>query len=232
MVFLPRIALIVKQFLKNNNMNKNSNFVFFILMLVLPNLANAQLKFNIHANFGTSRFIEKNNEPAVVIGNYYTSLPTYSVGFEALYPFGNSKLGLKSGLAFSSLAAENHMPDDFNNPSYTGPKSWAERFYALSLPLKLNYKFEEWVHINMGLSNTIILNKPNEIFIQKINKYTLNFTGGFDFIIKQRIIIGASYYRDILPTMVRLKDTTNPEQYDIKYSIEQITLKVGYVLTK
>jgi len=203
-----------------------------MFMLIMPGLASAQIKFGIHANYGISKFIEKNNEPSVVIGNYYTSLPSYTVGSEALYFFNNSKFGIVSGLNFASFASENHMPDDFNDPNYTGQLKWKENFYSLSLPLKVNYKFEEWVHINAGLSNTLILNEPDEIFIQKINKYTLNFTGGIDFIIKQRIIIGASYYRDILPTMERLKEPPKPETYNIKYSIEQITIKLGYILTK
>lgn len=232
MVFLPRIVLVVKQFLNKNNMNNKSKLVFFVLMLLLPNLVTAQINFGIHANFGFSKFIEKNREPAVVVGNYYTTLPSFSIGLDALYSFNNTKFGFITGMNISSFASENNMPDDFDDPSYTGARSWDERFYTLSLPLKVNYKFEEWVHINAGLSNTLILNEPKEIFIQKINKYTLNFTGGVDFIIKQRFLIGATYYRDILPTMIRLKDKSNPETYDIKYSIEQITLKIGFKLTK
>lgn len=203
--------------------------ILVLFMLILPCLAFAQIKFSIYGNYGISKFIEKNNEPTVIIGNYYTSLPSFSIGADALYSFDNSKFGIISGLDFSSFAAENHMPDDFNYPSYTGPKSWDERLYALSLPIKLNFKYEEWAHINVGLSNTFILNEPNEITINKINHYTLNFIGGFEFVIKQRFKIGASYYRDILPTMVCLKGSSNPEAYNINYFVEQFTVKIGFV---
>ena len=199
-------------------------------MYVLQNQLYAQLKFCIHANCGISTFIEKDNEPQLEIGNYYTALPSYGFGGDAVYSFKNSKFGIISGLNVSSFASENHLPDHFIIPEYGWPdkrRNWEERFYSLSIPLQLNYKFEEWIHINGGLSNTVHLNKPKDIiFSKKINQYTLNFIGGIDFVIKQRVIIGAMYYRDIIPTML-YKNTD-----DIKYSIEQITVKIGFILTK
>lgn len=204
--------------------------VLLTLALIMPCVAFTQIQLEIYTNYGISNFKEKNNEFSVVMGNYYTSLPSYSIGVEMLLPIKDSKLGAKSALAFSSFAAENHMPDDFVDPYYTGPRSWDERFYAISVPLKLNYKFENWLHINAGLSNTIILNEPKEIFIHKINRYTLNISSGVDFIIKKRFVVGLMYFRDIIPIMVSLIEPSKPDTWDIKYSVEQITLKIGYVL--
>ncbi|MEA3317121.1 MAG: outer membrane beta-barrel protein [Bacteroidota bacterium] len=211
-------------------MNNLKISTLLLVMLIIPSLAFTQIKFGIHANYGISNFIEKNNEPSVIVGNYYTSLPSYSFGFEALYSFSDSKFGFKSGLSFSSFASENHMPDDFNAPNYTGPRSWDEKFNSMSIPLKLNYQFEKWVHINAGVANTIHLIKPKDITTNKINDYTLSFIGGIDFIIKKRVIIGAMYYRDIRPTMLLLQAPPQPETYNVKYSIEQITFKIGYII--
>lgn len=210
---------------------KNSKIsAVLIFMLTFPSIAFSQIKFDIHANYGVSNFIEKNNELSVVTGNYYTSLPSFTVGTEVLYSFNNSKFGIISGINISSFASENHMSDDFNDPNYKGPRSWDERFNSLLVPLKLNYQFEEWIHLYAGFANTIHLTKPKDIILQKINNYTFNFTGGVDFIIKKKVIIGAMYYRDIRPTMLLLQAPPKPEIYNITYSIEQITVKIGYII--
>jgi hypothetical protein len=207
-------------------MNNKSSLIF--LMLILPNLTIAQIKFGIHANYGISNIIEKNNESSVVDGNYYSSLPSYSIGSDAFYSFNDSNFGIISGLNFSSFASENHLPDDFIDPNYKGQRKWVEKFHSLSFPIKLNYQFEEWIHLNVGIANTIHLTKTKDITTKKINDYTLNFTGGIDFIIKQRMVIGVMYYRDLLPTMLLLQEPPKPETYNIKYSVEQITIKVGF----
>lgn len=199
-------------------------------MLTLSSLAFSQIKFDIHANYGVSKYIVRNNESSVVDANYYTSLPSYAVGTEALYSFSGSKFGIVSGLNYVSFASENNMPDDFNDPNYTGPKKWNERFNSLMIPVKLNYQFEKWVHVNVGVANTIHFIKPKDITTKKINDYTLNFIGGIDFIIKRRLIVGAMYYRDIRPTMLLLKAPPLPETYNVKYYIEQITFKIGYII--
>lgn len=205
--------------------------LFLVLVSFLPCLVFAQIEFSVYGNYGLSNFIEKNSE-TIVVGNYYNKLPSYSLGGEMLYSFSNSNLGLISGLNYSSFGAENHMPDDFVDPNYTGSRSWEERFYSLSLPLKANYTIEEWVRLNAGLVNTIHLSKPTDLTTKKMNTYTLSFAGGVDFIIKRRFIIGAMYYRDILPTMLLLKAPPKPETYDIKYSIEQYSIKIGYIFNR
>jgi opacity protein-like surface antigen len=83
--------------------------------------------------------------------------------------------------------------------------------------------------LNAGLVNTVHLSKPNDLTTKKINTYTLNITGGVDFVVMQRVIVGASYYRDIRPSMMLLQLPSESETYDIKYSIEQITIKLGYI---
>ncbi len=201
-----------------------------IFILFLPSVAFTQIKFDIHTNYGVSKFIVRNNELSVVVGNYYTSLPSFALGTEALYSFNNSEFGIISGLNYAWFASENNMPDDFNDPNYTGSRKWDERFSSLLIPIKLNYQFEKWVHINAGVANTIHFTKSKDITTKKINNYTLNFIAGIDFIIKKRVLIGAMYYRDIRPTMLLLQAPPQPETYNIKYSIEQITVKIGYII--
>ncbi len=212
------------------------NVLLLFFVIVFQSVSFGQIKYTIHANCGISNFIEKNNEPSVVVGNSYTYLPSYTIGGEGLYVFNNSKMGIISGLNFSLFSSENHMPDDFFSQSgssfespYTGEKKWNERFYSLSVPIKVNYKLEKWLHFNAGLANTFHLKNEN-ISGQKINVYTLNFVGGFDFLIKKKFVVGAMYYRDILPSMRLLKSSPKTDTYNIKYSVQQITVKIGYII--
>jgi hypothetical protein len=124
------------------------------------------------------------------------------------------------------------MPDDFNSPDYTGPMSWEERFYSLNIPINLVYKFERWVFLYGGLSNTINLNKPENMFDKKINHYTLGISGGINFLIKNRLIVGVNYYRNIIPTAKLLQLPSKTDTYKISYSFEQINLKIGYIIKK
>ncbi len=209
----------------------NTLLLFFVI--TFHTVSFAQIKYSVHANCGISNFIEKNKEPSLITANRYTRLPSFTVGTEGLYTFNNSKIGIISGVNISLFASENHMPDDFEvppfSPPYTGPMEWKEKLYSLSIPLKLNYNFEEWLHFNAGFANTFHLKNDN-ISAKKINIYTLSFVGGFDFVIKKKFTIGAMYYRDILPSMKLLKPLSNTETFNIKYSIEQITLKIGYII--
>ncbi len=206
--------------------------LLFIFAIISPSIAFSQIKFEIHANCGASNFIEKSKEEFVVTNNYYTYQPSYMVGTECLYNFKSSRFGIISGLNFISFGAKNHMKDLTPSPfapPYTEPTEWNERVYALSIPLKLNYQFEKWIYINAGFANTLNIIKDKKIVYKKVNFYTLNFVAGFDFIIRKRFIIGAMYHRDILPTMNGIK--LSPEEtLKIKYNIEQITVKIGYVI--
>lgn len=210
------------------------NILVIFFVLVFQNISFAQIKFTVYGKCGISNFIEKNNEPSIVVANNYTHLPSYTIGAEGLYTFNNTKIGMISGINFSLFSAQNHIPDDFFNnqtpliPPYTGPMEWNERFYSLSIPVKVNYKFEEWLHLNAGFANTFHL--KNDKISKKTNIYTLNFVGGFDFVIKKKFVFGIMYYRDILPSMRLLKLPSKTETHNVKYFVEQITVKIGYVI--
>lgn len=206
--------------------------IFFTVFLFVPVIASAQLNYNFHVSYGFSNLRETNKETAVQVGNYYTKLPSYSFGCGLYVPIKESKFQLLSGIDFLSLASKNHMPDDFNTPGYTGPKSWEERFYSVSVPLCLSYKFERWISLNVGFTNTIHINEPENMTDKKINHYTIGFTGGVDFIIKKRYTIGVNYYRDIIPTAKLLQLPSNSETYKISFPFEQLNIRLGVLLHK
>jgi hypothetical protein len=206
--------------------------IISIGLLFNPVIAFAQLRYDIHLDYGYSNFNERNKETSVQVGNYYTKLPSYSIGCGLYVPFKETKFQLLSGIDFLSLASKNHMPDDFNDPNYTGPKSWEERFYSLSIPLKLGYCFEKWININFGISNTFHVSKPDEMWDKRIINYTIGFSGGIDFLFKKKFILGCNYYRDIIPTAKLLQLPSKTDTYNISYSFELISIKIGYIINK
>lgn len=203
--------------------------LIFAFITLNSTSGNAQLNYSIHAGYGYGNLKEIDKEPTVGVGNYYTKLPSYSLGFGIQIPIIKSKFQIVSGIDFISLAAKNNMPDDFNDPNYTGSKSWDERFYSLAIPLKLGYKFEKWLCIQSGFSNTIHLNEP-EYMTKKINHYTIGFTGEVYFIVKERLFVGGSYYREVIPTAKLLRLPSTTETYKISYQFEQFSIKLGVLL--
>jgi len=201
-------------------------------LLFIPAIAFTQLNYDFHVSYGFSILKEINKEASVQVGNYYTKLPSYSFGCGLYLPIKETKFQILSGINFLSLAAKNHMPDNFNNPGNTGPMSWEERFYSLNVPINLSYKFERWVFLNGGFSNTIHLNKPENMSDKKINHYIIGFSGGVNFLIKKRLTLGVNYYRDIIPTAKLLQLPSKTDTYKISYSFEEVTLKIGYILNK
>lgn len=112
----------------------------------------AQINYNVYAKGGISNFIEKNHQKNFKIANSYTILPSFNIGAEVILPFFNSyfsDLQLITGLDLGTFAAKNNMPDSFEivETPYTGPRSWDERFYSVSIPVRGNFQFEKWVHV-------------------------------------------------------------------------------------
>ena len=196
----------------------------------------AQIRYCVYTKGGFSNFIEKNYEKNFQIANDYTALPSFNLGADVYLPFFKADLTdfqFITGLDFGSFAAKNNIPDSFFekenpiNPPFMGPRSWDERFYSLSVPVKVNFKFEKWVHIYGGLVYTFYLNKPEDIFDKKVYKNTLNFTGGIDFLIMNHFTLGASYYRNLTPSMkFFIPDQESKSTY---WYVQQVCLKVGYV---
>ena len=203
--------------------------LIFAIITLNSTLGNAQLNYSIHVGYGYGNLKEIDKESTVGVSNNYTKLPSYSLGFGIQIPIVKSKFQIVSGIDFISLAAKNNMPDDFNDPNYTGPKSWDERFYSLAIPLKLGYKFEKWFCIQSGFSNTIHLNEP-EYMTKKINHYTIGFTGEVFFLVKEKFFVGICYYRDLIPTAELLRLPSKTETYNIDYRFEQFSIKLGTLL--
>jgi len=210
---------------------KSRTIKLFLFALLTFNftLGNAQLNYSIHAGYGYSNLKERDNDPTVTAGNYYTKLPSYSLGFGIQIPISSSEFQILSGIDFLSLATKNNMPDDFNDPNYTGPKKWDERYYSLAIPLKLGYKFEKWLCLQGGFSNTIHLNEPDN-FGKKINHYTIGFTGEVYFLVMKRLFVGGTYYCDLIPTAKLLQMPSKTETFNISYSFEQFSIKLGVLL--
>jgi hypothetical protein len=183
----------------------------------------AQWQYGVHVAAGYSNFIEKNKESSVQPANAYFKRPAYALGAEVAYTIFTTKFQAASGLDFESFAAENRIPDNYPLPAnYTGQTRWDERFYALSVPVKVNYKFEEWLRLNVGVVNTFLVKTPDEAWNKGINRYVLGFTGGLDFIIKKHFTVGASYYKDLKPLM-------KWSDFDVFYYRQEICVKVGYL---
>ncbi len=204
-----------------------SKVLLFLFVLILPNILTAQIQLGAHANIGVSRFVEKNNtQGSIEVVNYYTHLISFSGGADIFYWFKDTDFGLNSGINFSYFGSNKNL--DENTVFPVEPYSLEQRVYSLSLPIRVNYKFEKWLYFNAGLANTFHVKESDNFKIENLNIYTLSFIGGFEFIIKDKIGIGAEYYRDIRPTIASLKGGLSPD-VDIEYQIEQITLKISYL---
>lgn len=203
--------------------------IIFWVILFFPSSVLAQLNYSIHVQYGYSNLIENNREASLEVGNKYSKLPSYSLGLSLNLPVSTSNYLVSSGVDIISLASKYSLPDDFFDPNYTGPYSWEERYYSLNVPFKLIYKFEGWLLLNVGLSNTIHLKTPETATSKKINYYSLGLSGGFDFLIYKRFLIGCNYSREIIPTAKLLKLPSQTETYDISYSFEHYALKIGYM---
>lgn len=211
-------------------------FVLLVSIAVLERLS-AQIISDVHLFGGFSNLRMKNKEVSVVLGNFYTKLPCYGIGSDIILPFKYSSFGVGAGINFSSLAAKNNMPNDFEidttyNPPYTGPRNWEERFYAIHIPVFLNYKFEKWLEFSTGITNNFYLNKPKEIYDKKINKYTLSFNIQVVFVAKEKIYIGLVYDTELSP--VAQQQGYYPDTYlqKIYYYYESIAIKIGYRFKK
>lgn len=213
-------------------MKKKFIKIFLTGLLLAPVFTFAQFNYDLHLNYGYSILREDNKETTVQVGNYYTELPSYSFGCGLYVPIKETKFQILSGIDFISLASKNHMPDDFNAPGYTGPISWEERFYSITVPFSLSYKFEKWLFLNGGFFNTVHLNEPENMTDKKINHYTIGFTGGIYFLIKKRYSIGVNYCRDIIPTAKLLQLPSKTETYKIYFPFEQLNIKLGVLLHK
>jgi hypothetical protein len=181
----------------------------------------------VYAKGGLSNFIEKDEEESIKIANYYTRMPSFNVGADVILPIfhkDSSNFKFVAGLDFGYYSAQSNVPERwYSDPQWNGPIKWEDRFYSLSIPVKLNFKFEKWIYLYGGLVNSFQLNTPKNLKDSKINRYSLSFTGGIDFIIMKRFITGASYYRNITPVM------KYSDNCDIYYYVQQITVKVGYI---
>jgi len=197
---------------------------FILLIISFQSNVNAQIKLAVHTQYGYSNFIEINREPYTRIANYYTKLPSYAIGGETILPFKDSLFFIASGINFLSLAARNNIPAEFITPE-TNPTNWVERFYSIAVPIKVYVPFlEKWILLHVGVSNAFHLNKPKTMWDKNINYYTLSFTGGIDFCIKKRMLVGIAYYREIIPTVKSLIAT------DVSYFYKATTIKIGYVI--
>jgi len=215
-------------------MFKKISFLSIICFLVFSACLSAQVRYGVYAKGGVSDFIERNFEKSVKFGNSYSSLPSYNFGVDVIFPFSKSDSSVFqfiSGIDFGSFAAKNSMSESFSAPGYDGPYSWNERLYSLSIPAKVNFKFERWVHVYGGFVYTFNLNKPEEMWNKKFNKSTLSVTGGVDFFILNRFVVGASYYRNVTPLMKILKKPheLKTETFKCSYYVQQICLKIGYI---
>ncbi len=213
-------------------MTTKNIFLTVVILFLLNTVSYSQMKYGIFINYGNSNFIEKNKEEAVVIGNKYTKLPSYTIGANIFYSLeAEKKCIFESGISFTAISAKNTVAEDIASDSnFVGQSNWNEQFYSIDVPLIFRYKFEKWVHIRAGVTNSFILNEPKEITINKINHYTLSLTGGIDFLIKQKLIVGFNYYRNITSLMQVLQTPNYSDTYDIKYYAEQISFKIGYII--
>lgn len=200
-------------------MNK---LVLVIAHLLLSTGVFAQIRYGVHLTGGFSNIIEKNySKPYVSIANYYTALPAYGVGVDIIIPISDTNFHINTGFDFGSFAAKNNIPEHWK-PSISNPDGWTERFYYVSLPVEIGFRFEKWVHVHAGIANKFQLNKPKETG-QDMNRYTPDITGGVDFLVKNRFVIGASYSRNLTSVM------KSNHSDKISYFVQQAVLKIGYV---
>jgi len=223
-------------------MFKIHSLLTLALMLSLSAILSAQVRYGIHVKGGYSNFVETDYDKIIDVVNVYTKLPSFNLCADVIIPFikaDSSAFQFVTGLDFGSFAAKNSLPDYFFdreddpfNPPYTGPRSWNERFYSLSAPFKLNFKFEKWLYIYGGLAYTCHINKPDEIRDKKISRHTVSLIGGIDFLMLNRFILGASYYKNLTPSMKLLEKSldSKSETAKIFWHVQQISVKIGYII--
>jgi len=201
--------------------------IIIVFLLILSAAVSAQMRYGVYVKGGASNFIERDYEGGKNMANYYTFLPSYNLGADVIFPFFKADLSnfqFITGLDFGMYEAQSNVPERwYSQPEWVGPIKWDMRLYSLSVPLKLNFRFEEWVHVYGGVVNTFNVASNKEMGYRIIRPYTLNFTGGVDFLIYDRFVIGASYYRNLTHAWKYFSGV------DIFFYVQQFSVKIGYV---
>jgi len=180
-----------------------------------------QLPIRLYMESGIGNLIEKNWELYILIGNSYdTYKPYFGLKVTSDFPIMNDKLYAEYGLGMRYFQTFMGLKD------YIPLNSMVKKndHFTIQVPLKLNYKYEEFIFIAAGFENRFMVNSPPFSLQYKNRGYVLGFSGGVDLILKKKYIVGLDYYRDLTPTFQYNTDI------NIDYISQQFGLKLGYIL--
>ncbi|HKM93758.1 MAG TPA: hypothetical protein VJY41_08915 [Prolixibacteraceae bacterium] len=210
-------------------------FIAFVVSIVFPNVSSGQIKYGIAINGGGSNLMLRNksfiyDEEGSIVGksynsvNFYTSNYMYGIEGFVIEPLRQSKFSLEQGLAFESVSYFNNIPQvEFANDTIFA-KNWEERFYDLSIPLKIRYNITKWFVLNGGIDNVFNLKLKSEVGSNlHSNIYRLKGELGFDVIFFEKLILGCKYSNDITPLYRYQNDDR------VSFRIQSVSVKLGVV---
>ncbi len=166
--------------------------------LMVVTYLNGQEKFIFQAFSGVSRFVKTGDDASSYLNNY-GNIMMFKTGVSYM-PFGIEKILYPSTGAFFSIKGAENQVLEFNSEEVLD--SWSERIYAINIPLKLHYKFDDWLIFNSGISGSVPVARQFHYKDENMKTYFayLNFSAGFDIKIKN-FCLSAEYQRGISNVM-------------------------------
>jgi hypothetical protein len=216
-----------------------------LILLIMPSLSSAQLSYEIYANYGLSKFIQKDYDDFVDQIVDYKWSSSYTIGGNVNYQLKKTRFSFVSGIDYTIFSSKNSGPiydetiEDFN-----GTQKWTEILHSLRIPLQIGFQPDNVIRIKLGVSNTFNLKASDEMWALRINRYNLGGIYNIDFFVAKRIVIGLELYHDITPfaktydlmhlpmgsSLNQLRDVAGT--YDIEYRTIYGSIKLGYIIGK
>lgn len=129
-----------------------------------------------------------------------------------------------AGLNFVSYKTQNDVSKFIDEFSPHQIKYWDETYYALTLPIGINFRFEEWLQLYGGLLNTFYLahNTKGLAPDRNTEPYTYGVTAGVNLVFAKCLLIGVNYSRELSHF------TTFYPRPDEHGYFDQISGRIGY----
>jgi hypothetical protein len=174
----------------------------------------------MYIGIGVSNLIETNWEEHDIVANSYKPASSFCSGLLGTKNLGNENINFKTGIGYELLSTKVDIKEEFEDPELNYEAD-ITHFNRLTIPFLIQYTFEDWLLLNLGLKNNILIRNEK---LKNYNLYTLALGGGFDFVIKKKYKVGLIYNRDLTP----FRKINNQEIY---YYSNNLNIKLTYNLT-
>lgn len=198
-------------------------YLLFFILLTSSTVSIGQIDKSLYCTLNYNSIKETSYYENYTPFNYESALGV-SLGVELSYPIINDNFKIISGINFDLFNVKNKQPESIDIDEI--PKNWNERFYSIDVPVKVGYAFEEWLYINMGISNNFNIYHSDEFtygYSKSIRPYTLSLLLGADATINKKYIVGLLYDRNI-STFIKHNEE------DTYFGFEVIGIRIGYSL--